>query len=192
MKKIAWKPGTMINPLPAVLISCGSDENEYNIITIAWTGTLCTNPPMCYASIRPGRHSYEIIKKNGEFVINLATEKLAFAVDWCGVKTGKEVNKFKEMKLTPVKAQKVKAPLILESPINIECIVKEIKPLGSHDMFISEVLAVNADEQFFDESGRFSLEKANLIAYSHGYYFLHGKRIGKFGYSVMKKKKNVN
>ncbi|OFX44729.1 MAG: flavin reductase, partial [Bacteroidetes bacterium GWA2_30_7] len=142
MPKIQWKPGTMIYPLPAVMVSCGSDIEEYNIITISWTGTICTNPPMCYISIRPDRYSHGIIMKNKEFVINLTTKKLAYETDWCGVNSGREHNKFQEMKLTPSKAQIVKAPIINESPVNIECIVKDILALGSHDMFIAEVVNV--------------------------------------------------
>ncbi|MBF0226032.1 MAG: flavin reductase family protein [Desulfobacterales bacterium] len=194
MEKIQWKPGTMIYPLPAVLVSCGSEKEEYNIITIAWTGTICTEPPMCYISIRPERHSYNIIKKNKEFVINLTTKKLAYATDWCGVKSGRDVNKFEAMNLTPKKATKIKAPLIAESPINIECIVKKIIPLGSHHMFISEVLAVNADESYLDKkTGGFNLFDAQPICYLHGKYFTLGNSIGKFGFSVKKKnKKNRN
>jgi len=191
MSKIQWKPGTMVYPLPAVMVSCGSNEEEYNIITIAWTGTICTNPSMCYISVRPERHSYDIIKKNMDFVINLTTKDLAFATDWCGVKSGKDFDKFKEMNLTPVKASKVKSPLIAESPISIECVVKQIMPLGSHDMFIAEVVAVNAEEKFLDpESGAFDLAKADPICYSHGKYYNIGKMIGKFGFSVQKKKKS--
>lgn len=190
MSKILWKPGTMIYPLPAVMVSCGSEPSEYNIITLAWTGTLCTDPPMCYISVRPGRHSYGIIKKNMEFVINLTTEKLAFATDWCGVRSGKEFNKFEEMGLTPLPASKIKAPLIKESPVNIECVVKEIRELGSHHMFISEVVAINADEKYIDkESGAFSLADAHPINYLHGKYYETGKLIGKFGFSVEKKRK---
>lgn len=191
MSKIAWKPGTMVYPVPAVMVSCGKEEAQYNIITIAWTGTICSNPPMCYISIRPERHSYNIIKEAGDFVINLTTKKLAFATDWCGVKSGRDFDKFKEMNLTPGKAQKVSSPIIRESPINIECIVKEIKPLGSHDMFISEVVAINADEKYLNkESEVFYLSKANPICYSHGKYYTLGELIGKFGYSVQKKKNN--
>lgn len=195
MAKQNWKPGTMIYPLPAVMVSCGSDESEYNIITISWTGTICTNPPMCYISVRPERHSYSIIKKNLEFVINLTTEDLAFATDWCGVKSGKNFNKFKEMDLNPAKAQKVNAPLIDESPINIECVVKQIIPLGSHDMFIAEVVAVNADEKYFNsKTQEFDFSKAKPICYSHGKYYNLGQLLGSFGFSVMKpktkKKKN--
>ncbi|MEI6055729.1 MAG: flavin reductase family protein [Lentisphaerota bacterium] len=190
MAKIAWKPGTMVYPLPAVMVSCGNEQTGLNIITIAWTGTICTNPPMCYISVRPERHSYEIIKKTGDFVINLTTKKLAFATDWCGVKSGKDFDKFKEMNLTPGKAQKVISPIIKESPINIECAVKEIKALGSHDMFIAEVVAINADEKFFNkENDVFDLAKAEPICYSHGKYYMLGDLIGKFGFSVEKKKK---
>lgn len=188
MSKISWKPGTMIYPLPAVMVSCGNEKTRYNIITIAWTGTICTNPPMCYISIRPERHSYNLIKETGDFVINLTTKKLAFATDWCGVKSGKDFDKFKEINLTPAKAQKVTSPIIQESPLNIECMVKDIKPLGSHDMFLAEVVAVSADEKYYNkESDFFSLAKANPICYSHGKYYTLGELIGKFGYSVRKK-----
>ena len=189
MEKINWKPGTMLYPLPAIMVSCGATKEEFNIITIAWTGTICSNPPMCYISVQPKRHSYEIIKKNMDFVINLTTEQLAFATDWCGVKSGKDVNKFSEMKLTPAKAQLVKSPLIAESPVNIECVVKEIKALGSHDMFIAEVVAVNVDPKFLNpETQAFDMEKAGLICYSHGKYFNVGEFLGGFGFSVMKPK----
>ena len=190
MDKIKWKPGTMIYPLPAVMVSCGSVPSEFNIITISWTGTVCTDPPMCYISIRPGRHSYNIIRENGDFVINLTTRDLAYATDWCGVKSGRDHNKFQEMKLTPVPASKVKAPLILESPVNIECVVRNILELGSHHMFVSEVVAVNADEKYIDnESGLFRLNEAVPICYSHGKYYETGELVGKFGFSVKKKKK---
>jgi flavin reductase (DIM6/NTAB) family NADH-FMN oxidoreductase RutF len=190
MGKIIWKPGTMIYPLPAVMISCGSVPEEYNIITISWTGTICTDPPMCYISVRPGRYSYDIIKKNGEFVINLTTKSLSFATDWCGVKSGNKHKKFAEMGLTPVAASQVKAPMIKESPVNIECIVKEIKELGSHHMFISEVIAVHADEEYMDKkTGLFRLNDARPICYSHGKYYETGSFIGKFGFSVEKRKR---
>jgi len=180
----------MIYPLPAVMVSCGDSPDTYNIITISWTGTICTDPAMCYISVRPERYSYNIIKTKGEFVINLTTAALAFATDWCGVKSGRDFNKFTEMKLTPIKASIVKAPLIDESPVNIECIVREIKELGSHHMFISEVVAVNADDKYIDETtGRFNLNEAVPVCYSHGKYYETGKHIGKFGYSVEKKKK---
>jgi flavin reductase (DIM6/NTAB) family NADH-FMN oxidoreductase RutF len=189
MDKILWKPGTMIYPLPAVMVSCGATHEEYNILTVSWTGTICTDPPMCYISVRPTRHSYGIIKRNGEYVINLTTKALAFATDWCGVKSGADYNKFTEMHLTPVKGEIVKAPLIKESPVNIECIVKEIKELGSHHMFISEVVAVNADKDLFDgKTGVFRLFAADPICYLHGKYYETGSLIGKFGYSVEKKR----
>ena len=188
MSKLLWKPGTMIYPLPAVMVSCGSEPSEYNIITISWTGTINTDPAMCYISVRPSRHSYDIIRKNGDFVINLTVKSLVYAADWCGVRSGKDHNKFEEMNLTPVPASKVKAPLIKESPVNIECIVKEIKELGSHHMFISEVAAINADKKYIDEkSGVFRLYDAEPICYSHGKYYETGKLIGKFGFSVEKK-----
>jgi len=190
MSKLLWKPGTMIYPLPAVMVSCGSEPGEYNIITISWTGTICTDPAMCYISVRPGRHSYEIIRKNGEYVINLTTKALAFATDWCGVKSGAKHRKFEEMKLTPVPASIVKAPMILESPVNIECVVKEIKELGTHHMFISEIVAVNADEALVDqETGLFRLNDSIPVCYSHGKYYETGPLIGKFGFSVEKKNK---
>jgi flavin reductase (DIM6/NTAB) family NADH-FMN oxidoreductase RutF len=179
----------MIYPLPAVMVTCGNTREEFNIMTVSWTGTICTEPPMCYISVRPSRHSYGIIRKNGEFVINLTTKALAFATDWCGVKSGADYDKFAEMKLTPVKGKKVGAPLIKESPVNIECIVKEIKELGSHHMFIAEVVAVNADQNLFDEdTGLFRLYDANPICYSHGKYYETGQFIGKFGFSVEKKR----
>jgi len=189
MSKLIWKPGTMIYPLPAVMVSCGASEEEFNIITVSWTGTICTNPPMCYISLRPERHSYGIIKRNGEYVINLTTRDLAYAADWSGVKSGRDYNKFAEMGLTPVMASLVRAPLINESPVNIECRVKDIMELGSHHMFISEVVIVDAEKSLFDEkNGVFRLNEANLLCYSHGKYFETGKFIGKFGFSVKKKK----
>lgn len=186
--KTLWKPGTMIYPLPAIMVSCGETIEEQNIITISWLGTICTNPPMCYISVRPERHSYPIIKRTGEFVLNLTTEDMAFATDWCGVRSGKDFNKFEEMKLTAGKASAVNAPIIKESPLNIECRVKEVLALGSHDMFIADVVAVQADERFIiPETGQFDMKAANLIAYSHGHYYKLGEEIGKFGWSVQKK-----
>lgn len=183
-----WKPGTLIYPLPAALISCGSTPEDYNLITLSWMGTICTNPPMCYISVRPERHSYPIIKENMEFVINLTTEEMAFATDWCGVRSGKDFNKFEEMNLTPGKATYVKAPLVEESPVCIECRVKEIVALGSHDMFIADVVNVKVDEKYLDpETGAFDMQKAKLIAYSHGNYYKLGEQIGRFGWSVKKK-----
>ena len=189
MGKQVWKPGNMLYPIPAVMVSCGTEESGYNIITIAWTGTINTNPPMTYISVRKERHSHKIIKESGEFVINLTTKNLAFASDWCGVKSGKNHNKFKEMKLTPEKASVVNAPLIAESPVNIECKVAQIIELGSHDMFLAEVVAVNVDEKFIDKStGAFNLRQTEPIAYLHGNYYEIGKQIGRFGFSVRKKK----
>lgn len=183
-----WKPGTMIYPLPAALISCGSTPDEFNLITLSWMGTICTNPPMCYISVRPERHSYPILKKNMEFVINLTTEEMAFATDWCGVRSGKDFNKFEEMKLTPGKATYVQAPIVEESPVCIECRVKEIVALGSHDMFIADVLNVRVDDKYLDpETGAFDMQKAKLLAYSHGHYYGLGEQIGRFGWSVKKK-----
>ena len=188
MSKVTWKSGTFIYPLPAVMVSCGTME-ESNIITVAWTGIINTDPAMCYISVRPTRHSYEIIKKTGEFVINLTTKDLAYATDWCGVKTGAKVDKFKEMNLTKEKAKFVKCPMIKESPVSVECRVKEIKELGSHHMFVAEILAINADEKYINENGTFDISKCDLIAYSNGNYYSLGKKIGRFGFSVQKKKK---
>ena len=185
-----WKPGNMIYHLPAVLVSCGSEPSEYNVLTVAWVGTLCTNPPMCYISVRPERYSYPIIQKNMEFVINLTTKDMAYATDWCGVRSGKDYNKFEEMKLTPGKAEVVKAPIVEESPVSIECRVKEIIPLGSHHMFVAEVVNVQADDCYLDkDSGRFELASADPLVYLHGGYFELGEKIGKFGWSVEKKRK---
>ncbi len=190
MAKQHWKPGTMVYPIPAVMVSCGSTPEDYNIITIAWTGTICSEPAMCYISVRKNRHSYDIIKKTGEFVINLTTQHLAYATDWCGVKSGKDFNKFQEMNLTPGKSKEIAAPIIEESPLSIECKVTQIVELGSHDMFIAEVVNVQADEKYIHpKTGKFVLSKARPIAYSHGHYFELGKLIGRFGFSVMKKKK---
>lgn len=188
MGKVTWKAGTFEYPIPAAMVSCGTMEKS-NIITVAWTGVINTNPAMVYISVRPERYSYEIIKKSKEFVINLTNEELAFATDWCGVKSGRNVDKFKMMNLTKQKANFVNCPMIEEAPVSIECKVKEIKKLGSHDMFIAEVLAVNADEKYFDKKGAFDISKCNLIAYANGGYYTLGKKVGKFGYSVQKKKK---
>ncbi|MDQ1771534.1 flavin reductase family protein [Labilibaculum sp. A4] len=188
MTKQHWKPGTMVYPLPAVMVSCGSTPENYNIITIAWTGTICSDPAMCYISVRKNRHSYNIIKESGEFVINLTTKDLAYATDWCGVKSGKDFDKFKEMKLTPGKSKEISAPIIEESPLSIECKVTKIVELGSHDMFMAEVVNVQADERYINEKGEFSLAKSGPLVYSHGHYFELGELIGRFGYSVMKKK----
>ncbi len=189
MGKINWKPGTMVYPLPAALISCGSTPEEYNVMTVSWLGTICSEPPMVYISVRPGRHSHEIIKKNGEFVINLTTVELAKVTDWCGVKSGRNMNKFRESGLTPIPATVVNCPIVEESPLSIECRVKEVKPLGSHDMFIADVVNVVVEDKYINpESGAFDLASSGLIAYSHGNYYTMGKKIGKFGWSVMKDK----
>lgn len=185
MKKLKWKAGTMIYPLPAVMVSCG-DFNNANIITVAWTGTICTDPAMIYISLRPERYSYDIIKKSGEFVINLTTKRLAKSTDFAGVRSGRDIDKFETLKLTKEKAYEVNVPLIKESPVNIECKVTEIKELGSHHMFIAKVLCVDVDEKYLDKSGKFDLEKCNLISYSHGQYYTLGENLGKFGFSVKK------
>lgn len=188
MAKTMWKPGTFIYPIPAVMVSCGT-MGKSNIITVAWTGVINTNPAMVYISVRPQRYSYNLIKEQGEFVINLTTEKLAKATDWCGVRTGAIVDKFKEMHLHKEKANFVKCPMIKESPVSIECKVKETKDLGSHTMFIAEVLAINTDEKYIDEKGAFDISKCDLISYQNGGYYKTGKKIGKFGYSVQKKRR---
>ena len=187
MSKKIWKSGTFIYPIPAVMVSCGTME-ESNIITVAWTGILNTNPAKVYISVRPTRYSYNLIKDHGEFVINLTTKNLVKATDWCGVKTGAKVDKFKEMKLHKEKANFVKCPMIKESPVSVECKVKEIKELGSHTMFMAEVVAINVDEKYIDEKGAFDISKCDLIAYANGGYYSMGKKLGKFGFSVKKKK----
>lgn len=192
MAKEVWKPGNMVYPLPAVLVTVVDKEGNDNVLTIGWTGTVCTNPAMAYISVRPSRHSYKALKETGQFVINLTTEELAYATDYCGVKSGRDEDKFEKMNLTKEKAQYVKACLIKESPVNIECEVVDIIPYGSHDMFVAKVLCVHADKEYMDETGKFDLSKANPIVYSHGYYYTTGKKIGKFGYSVMKKKRKIN
>lgn len=188
MGKQTWKPGNMLYPLPAVMVSCGRPGETPNIITVAWTGTLCTNPPMVYISVRPSRYSYDIIRETGEFVLNLTTEQLVRATDYCGVRSGRDVDKFKEMNLTCEKAEEVEAPMIGESPVNIECRVREVKELGSHHMFLADVVAVHVDEEYMDKNGKFELNSTSLIAYSHGEYLGLGKKLGTFGYAVRKKK----
>ena len=186
MSKISWKPGTMIYPLPAVLVSCGTMEKA-NILTIAWTGIINSDPAMTYISVRPERHSYNMIKESGEFVINLTTKDLAFATDYAGVTSGSKIDKIEKLGLNLEESNYIKAPMLKESPVSIECRVKEIKELGTHHMFISEILSVNVDDKYMDENGRFAMEKCNLLAYSHGQYYTLGENIGKFGYSVKKK-----
>lgn len=189
MGKQLWKPGNMLYPLPVVMVSVADAQGKPNIITVAWAGTICTNPPMVSISVRPERYSYQMLKETGEFVLNLTTKELAYATDYCGVKSGRDVDKFQELKLTPLPASEVKAPLIGESPVNIECRVTEVKALGSHDVFLAQVVAVHADEKYMDENQKFHLEWAEPIIYSHGTYFTCGEQIGTFGYSVRKPQK---
>lgn len=200
MAKYAFKPGNMLYPLPAVMVSCkypGDNNPECknpalqgkpNIITVAWAGTVCTNPPMLSISVRPERYSYHIIEKSGEFVVNLTTESLVRATDYCGVRSGREVDKFEEMHLTPLASREISAPGIAESPVNIECRVRQITPLGSHHMILADIVAVTIDDEYMDENGKFHLNDSGLVTYSHGEYFLLGKKLGTFGYSVAKKK----
>lgn len=188
MSKQIWKPGNMVYPVPAVMVSVGDKEGKTNIFTVAWTGNACTNPPMVYISVRPERYSYELIKDSGEFVINLTTESLVKATDYCGVRSGRDVDKWKECSLTKAEAAKLSyAPLIEESPVNIECKVNRALELGSHVMFIADVVCVDADEAYLDDKGSFRLDKAKLISYSHGDYMSLGDKLGSFGYSVRKK-----
>lgn len=186
MSKIDFKPGNMLYPLPAVLISCGNKQTT-NLFTVAWAGTVCTNPPMVSISVRPERYSYDLIRESKEFAINLTTSELAFATDFCGVRSGRDVDKWKECRLTPIEASEIHCPLVKESPVNIECRVTEIKELGSHHMFIADVVAVHVDDKWMDENNTFHLNNAKPLAYSHGTYFTLGKPLGKFGYSVRKK-----
>ena len=189
IRKRTLRGGNMLNPTPVVMVSCGSTLDEYNIITIAWTGTVSSDPPMCSISIRPERHSYGIIKQSGEFVINLVDKKLTPYADWCGVRSGKKYNKFVETGLTPVKASKVNAPMIEEAPVNLECKVTQIIPLGSHDMVLAEVVAVHVNEKVFSpKTDAIDLKRADLVTYSHGHYYTLGEVLGKFGFSVGKKR----
>lgn len=188
MAKQTWKPGNMVYPLPAVMVSAGDKAGNTNIITIAWTGTICTNPAMLYISVRPERYSYDMIRESGEFVVNLTTEALAKVTDYCGVRSGRDVDKWKETGLTPGKANELSyAPIIDECPVNIECKVTEVKELGSHHMFMAEVVSVQVDDKYLDETGKFCLNETGLLAYSHGEYLGLGEQIGTFGYSVKKK-----
>lgn len=188
MSRQSWRAGNMLYPLPAVMVSCARPGEKPNIITVAWAGTTCSSPAMVSISVRPERYSYDIIKETGEFVINLTTEALAKATDYCGVRSGRDVDKFQEMNLTPGKSIHVAAPYIEESPVNIECRTTQILELGSHHMFVAEVLGVNVDEKYLDENGKFQLNKAGLMVYSHGEYFGLGRKVGKFGYSVQRRK----
>jgi len=188
MAKVKFKPGNMLYPLPAVLVSCQGRDTAPNLLTVAWAGTICTNPPMLSISVRPERYSYGLIKESGEFAVNLATEALVYAVDYCGVRSGRDVDKWKNCHLTPVPGDTISCPLVAESPVNIECHVTEIKELGSHHMFIAEVTAVHADKRYMDAGNTFRLNDSNLLAYSHGAYFSLGKSLGTFGCSVRRKK----
>lgn len=189
MAKQVWRGGNMLYPLPAVMVSCADASGASDIVTVAWTGTICTNPPMLYVSIRPERASYQLIRESGEFVVNLTTRRLQRACDWCGVRSGRDYDKWAECGLTPAPAAKLElAPVIAESPVNIECKVTEVKELGSHHMFLASVEAVQVDESLVDARGRLDLTRAGLTAYSHGEYFELGQRLGTFGYSVRKKK----
>ena len=187
MAKEIWKAGNMVYPIPAVMVTCRDKAGNDNIITIAWTGTICTNPAMAYISVRPERYSYNIIKETGEFVINLTTKELTYATDYCGVRSGRDVDKFKELALTREEPSEVSVPLIKESPVNIECKVVKIEELGSHHMFVAQVVAVHADKKYMDEKGKFDLSKTDPIVYSHGEYYSMGEKLGTFGYSVKKK-----
>ncbi len=189
MAKISFKPGNMLYPLPVVMVSVADKEGNSDIVTVAWAGTICTNPPMVSISVRPERFSHHMLMETGEFVINLTTKELAFATDYCGVKSGRDVDKWKEMNLTPVMGKVVKVPCIAESPVNIECKVVKVEKLGSHDMFVAEVVAVQVDDEYMDEKNSFHLSNANPIVYSHGEYYLLGEKLGRFGYSIQKKSK---
>ncbi len=187
MGKQIWKPGNMLYPLPAIMVSCSRPEEKPNIITLAWAGTVASDPPQVSVSIRRERYSYDIVKETGEFVINLVHEHLTRAMDYCGVRSGREVDKFREMNLTPLPSQKVACPGIAQSPVNLECKVSQVIPLGSHDMFVADILSVTVDEAYLEKNGRFDLNRAGLVAYSHGTYFSLGEQLGTFGYSVRKK-----
>ena len=189
MSKIKWKGGALIAPVPPTMVTCGSGD-DINVFTVAWTGIINTIPPKTYISVRPSRHSYRLIKESGEFVINLTSKSLVRAADTCGVFTGAKVDKFKKCGLTPSDASEVRCPVIEESPLSLECRVTDIIPLGTHDMFLADIVAVDVDESLLDEKGKLHLERAELVAYAHGDYFELGKRLGGFGFSVAKKKKN--
>ncbi len=190
MGKQYWRPGNMLYPLPAVMVSCKKQGEKPNIITVAWTGTVCSSPAMVSISVRKERYSYEIIKETGEFVINLATKDLVRALDYCGVRSGRDVDKYKEAGLTVLASKEIAAPGIMESPVNIECRVTEVKPLGSHDLFLAEVLSVTIEDRYMNDDGKFELNRSGLITYSHGEYFELGRKAGSFGYSVRKPEKN--
>lgn len=186
MSRDIWKPGTMLNPVPVVLVT-SKDKGRENVFTVAWTGTICSDPAMTYISVRKERYSYDMIKNSGKFCINLVNEDLVYATDYCGVRSGKDENKFKAMKLETQKAFNFDCPIIKKSPVVLECEVTEIKELGSHDMFLAKIISVNVDDQYMDEHGRFDMQKCNLVSYSHGEYYKLGEKLGKFGYSVRKR-----
>lgn len=188
MGKQSWKPGNMLYPVPAVMISCKRPDGKPNIITVAWAGTICSDPAMLSISVRRERYSYEIIKETKEFVVNLVTKDLVYATDYCGVKSGRDVDKFAKMNLTPCKMEHINAPGIAESPVNLECVVEDVIPLGSHDMFLAKIVGVTVDDKYLDESGKFHLNDSKLVTYSHGEYFELGDKIGTFGFSVKRKK----
>lgn len=186
MAKQNWKPGNMLNPVPAVMVSVADSQGSANIITVAWAGTICTNPPMVSISVRPERYSYHMLEETGEFVINLTTKELVRACDYCGVTSGRDIDKFEKMSLTKLPMQQVKAPGIAESPVNIECRVVEKRELGSHTMFLAEVVGVTVEDSYMDEKGKFEINETGLVMYSHGEYFSMGEKLGKFGYSIRK------
>lgn len=187
MKKISFKPGNMLYPLPVVMVSAADRNGQSDIITVAWAGTVCTNPPMVSISVKPSRYSYHMLAETGEFVINLTTKELAYATDYCGIRSGRDVNKWKDMNLTPVPSEQVKVPCIAQSPVNMECRIVKTQPLGSHTMFIAEVAAVHVADRYMDSKGGFHLSDAEPIVYSHGEYFSLGEKLGRFGYSVQKR-----
>lgn len=187
MNKVNWKPGNMLYPLPAVLVTCRDKQGQDNVLTVAWTGTVCSDPAMLYISVRPERYSYPMIKETGEFVVNLTTTALAYATDYCGVRSGRDEDKFRAAGLTKGEAVKVNAPIIMESPVNIECKVRDVLPLGTHDMFLADVVNVQVSEAYIDKKGTFHLDQADPLAYSHGRYFNLAEELGSFGYSVRKK-----
>lgn len=188
MSKVKWKAGTLTAPLPPVLVSCSDGEHD-NLITVAWTGIICSDPARTYISLRPERYSYDIIKKSGEFVINLPSSHIIRSIDFCGVRSGRNIDKFSACRLTREAASEVLCPMVAESPVSIECRVFDIIPLGSHDMFLADIIAVDVDERYIDDKGKLHMERCSLAAYAHGSYFALGKKIGSFGYSVRKKKK---
>ena len=187
LNKVNWKPGNMLYPLPAVLVTCRDKQGQDNVLTVAWTGTVCSDPAMLYISVRPERYSYPMIKETGEFVVNLTTTALAYATDYCGVRSGRDEDKFRAAGLTKGEAVKVNAPIIMESPVNIECKVRDVLPLGTHDMFLADVVNVQVSEAYIDKKGTFHLDQADPLAYSHGRYFSLAEELGSFGYSVRKK-----